>query len=64
MKRYSYQYIFDVGLNYKVLEKEDQARKWCQENFGKENTDRWGLYIDGFNFKNKDDYLLFILRWA
>ena len=44
--------------------KEEEIRNWCREKFGPEYTSRWGLFIDGFNFNDEKDYMLFILRWS
>ena len=37
--------------------------RWCENTFGKDKN-RWGYYIDGFNFNDEKDYVLFLLRWT
>lgn len=63
MNGYKYKHELIKWPNFQTVVKQDQALDWCRENFG-EDPDRWGLYIDGFNFNNEQDYILFVLRWV
>lgn len=61
-----YKYIKHLcdGINYDTYLKEQEARKWCTEMFGREGYYRWGFFIDGFNFNYEEDYMMFLLRWS
>lgn len=62
-----YKFRYQLAHSYSsvhVLEKDREARQWCEKEFGPENTDRWGFYIDGFNFNDEKDYTFFMLRWS
>jgi hypothetical protein len=64
MNGYKYNYHIIKYPHYDTVEKSIQARQWCLEQFGKEPTERWGVFIDGFNFNDERDFMLFMLRWA
>jgi hypothetical protein len=58
-----YTYLLCDGERETYL-KAEEAREWCREVFGEEYTGRWGAYINGFNFNNEKDYMLFLVRWS
>ena len=64
MNGYKYHCHITHGLEWDGQIKVDKARIWCEEMFGEEYTNRWGLFIDGFNFNNEQDYMWFLLRWS
>jgi hypothetical protein len=45
--------------NKKLMNEMHLVRDWCQEQFG----DYWIYDWNDFYFKNKDDAVLFALRW-
>jgi len=63
-----YKYHHHVGttnMDYNSYhELTTEAQRWCTDQFGEMNSERWGYFIDGFNFNDEKDYTLFLLRWS
>jgi hypothetical protein len=59
-----YKFNRHIEFSYNFFLREKEVREWCSQQFGPENTSRWGFYIDGFNFNDEKDYVLFLLRWS
>lgn len=53
-------------MNYKAKMPEAYARvEWCRKIFGESGDGkRWYRYRGYLYFYSKDDYLLYLLRWA
>lgn len=62
-------YKFNSHVNYEnidyrtFMQKTEEAKIWCKKMFGEEYT-RWAHFVDGFNFNDEKDYLLFLIRWG
>ena len=67
MNCYRYHYQIQICADYRDWNshlRTEEARIWCRQKFGLENTKRWGFFIDGFNFNDEKDYIMFLLRWS
>lgn len=64
MNGYKFNHQLFTSMDYSRYLEQDDARLWCQQVFGEEYTDRWGYFIDGFNFNDEKDYAWFLLRWS
>lgn len=64
MNEYKYRHHISNGIDWSLEMKKEEARKWCKDVFGEEYSQRWGYFIDGFNFNDEKDFMWFLLRWA
>ena len=66
MNGYKYRcHVGTTNMDYNSYhELKTEAQRWCIEQFGEANSERWGFFIDGFNFNDEKDYTLFLLRWS
>ena len=59
-----------VGFRYNELNKFNEVRAWCWEQFGPHprNPDAWSRwehrYANKIHFRDEQDYMWFLLRWS
>jgi hypothetical protein len=62
--KYKHKHQFGYDGKFETLLKQDQAHRWCEQQFGECYYQRWAHYIDGFHFRNAQDYTWFLLNWS
>lgn len=59
---------FKIGTDYYIVELNDAAPmevlEWVRERFGDGKDGRWTFGLNKFFFANKNDHMMFILKWS